>query len=246
MFYVMSGPRGDYEKYRKLLKKIRLKDEDFLYVLGNVINGGNEGMKILLDMMMRPNVFPVLGQSEYAALPCITWLFKNSSDDSFETMDEKTRGKMMELISLGGQQTIFKYRSLSEEQREMVLDYLSDFPLYEEFEVNGQEYILVYAGIMNFDKDKDIDDYGIRDLISEGPDYKKVYFDDAILITNHTPTRKIYEALDPFAEATPNGEASRFDKIYVGNNHIAINCGSDIGGRLAAIRLDDMQEYYSD
>lgn len=33
--------------------------------------------------------------------------------------------------------------------------------------------------------------------------------------------------------------------IYKGNNHIAIDCGCSIpGGRLAAICLDTMEEYY--
>ena len=246
MFYVTAGAKGDYEKYRGILKKIRLKDEDTLYVLGNVINGGNEGMKILLDMMMRPNVYPVIGKSEYAALPCLKWLAENTSEDAFENMSDKIRGKMMELIAQGGQQTIFTFRTLNDEQKEMVLDYLSDFSLYEEIRVKGKDYVLVSAGINNFDKDKDLDEYGIRELISEGPDYSKVYFDNKILVTAHTPTRRIFEASDPFADPTPNGEASRYDLIYVGNNHIAVNCGSDIGGRMAALRLDDMEEFYTD
>lgn len=246
MFYVMSGARGDYEKYRKLLNKIRLRDTDTLFVLGNVINGGNEGMKILLDMMMRGNVYPVIGQSEFAALPCLNWLAENSGDDALDNMDDSVRSMMMELISHGGQQTIFTFRALPEEQKEMVIDYLSEFSLYEEIEVKKKRYVLVYSGISNFDKDKELDEYDIRDLITESPDYSKVYFDDAILITNDKPTRKIYEEDDPFAEKTPNGEPSRFDKIYIGNNHIALNCGSDIGGRLAAIRLDDMKEFYTD
>lgn len=246
MFYVMAGARGDYEKYRRLLKKIRLKDDDTLYVLGNVINGGNEGMKILLDMMMCPNVYPVIGKSEYAALPCLKWLAENTSEDSFDSMNDKIRGKMMELIANGGQQTIFSFRTLTDEQKEMVLDYLSDFSLYEEVRIKGKDYVLVSAGINNFDKDKELDDYDIRELISEGPDYSKVYYDNKILVTAHTPTRKIYEADDPFAEPTPNGEPSRYDMIYCANNHIAVNCGSDIGGRLAAVRLDDMEEFYAD
>ncbi len=246
MFYVMSGPRGDYGKYRKLLNKIRLKDTDVLYVLGNVINGANEGMKILLDMMMRTNVYPVIGSSEYLALPCLKYLADNTGDDAMTNMDDKVRTRMMRLISAGGKQTIFTFRALNEEQREMVLDYLSDFSLYEEVEVGGKDYVLVSAGIKNFEPDKDLDDYGIKDLITEGADYSKKYFDDKILVTAQTPTRRIYEENDPLAETTPNGEASRFDKIYTGSNHIAINCGSDIGGRLAAIRLDDMAEYYTD
>ena len=62
MIYCVSDIRGDYEKYSKLLKMIRLNGRDTLYVLGNVIDGADGSMKLLLDMMMRENVFPVIGE----------------------------------------------------------------------------------------------------------------------------------------------------------------------------------------
>lgn len=38
MIYVMSDIHGDLKKYRSVMSKINLQDEDHLYILGNVIN----------------------------------------------------------------------------------------------------------------------------------------------------------------------------------------------------------------
>ena len=71
MIYVCSDIHGNYEKYRTLIEKISLRDEDTLYVLGDVIDRGPEGVRILQDMMTRPNVVPLLGNHELMAASCL-------------------------------------------------------------------------------------------------------------------------------------------------------------------------------
>lgn len=61
MIYAMSDLHGCYEKYIQMVEKIRFKSEDTLYVLGDVVDRGEDGIKILLDMMQRSNVIPLLG-----------------------------------------------------------------------------------------------------------------------------------------------------------------------------------------
>ena len=86
MFYAISGINGDYEAYKRALKKLKfqnlddikeedimneeavistLEGEDVLYVLGNIIGAGGGSMKILQDMMSRDNVIAVVGENEY-------------------------------------------------------------------------------------------------------------------------------------------------------------------------------------
>ncbi len=244
MIYCMSDIRGDFAKYTKMLSKLHLKGTDTLYVLGNVIDGSEGSMKLLFDMMMRENVFPVIGEHEYAALKCLSWLAKHSDETDLSAMDPDTMQKMLDWTALGGQQTIAEFRELTDEQREMIVDYLSDFSLYEEVEAEGTEYVLVHAGIGDFSPDKDMDEYDIHDLITTSPDYSKKYFPDKVLVTGHTPTRRIYEELYPLNGKTADGEPSRYDKAYIDNGHIAVNCGVDIGGRLCAVRLGDLAEFY--
>ena len=111
-------------------------------------------------------------------------------------------------------------------------DYLGEFSLYETLEINGNKYILIHGGLGNFSKDKKLEDYTIHEIVWTLTNYDEAYFDDIYVITGHTPTQ--------FIEAN--------DKpgfIYRKNNHIAIDCGAcHPDGRLAAIRLDDGEEYY--
>ena len=52
MIYVMSDIHGCYDKYKKMLEKIALSEEDTLYLLGDVVDRGEHGMKILLDILI--------------------------------------------------------------------------------------------------------------------------------------------------------------------------------------------------
>ena len=66
--YVMSDMHGLYDRYLKMLELIRFSDEDELYILGDMIDRGPDGIPILLDMMERPNVIPFLGNHEWMML----------------------------------------------------------------------------------------------------------------------------------------------------------------------------------
>lgn len=64
MIYAISDIHGCWDKYRKLLKKINFGLDDTLYVLGDVIDRGPDGFKIMLDMARRPNVVNLMGNHE--------------------------------------------------------------------------------------------------------------------------------------------------------------------------------------
>ena len=51
MIYVMSDIHGNFQKYSDMLEKLSLKDTDALFILGDAIDGGKDGIKILKDMM---------------------------------------------------------------------------------------------------------------------------------------------------------------------------------------------------
>ena len=74
MQYAVSDIHGRYDKYIQLLHRINLRPSDTLYILGDMIDRGPDGLKILLDMSMRANVVPFLGNHEYAALTCLPLL----------------------------------------------------------------------------------------------------------------------------------------------------------------------------
>lgn len=234
MTYCVSDIHGNYEGYIKLLETINLRDEDTLFVLGDVIDRGKGGIKILQDMMMHFNIIPILGNHEYMAVNCMKFLCQKITEESINNIDEGIIQGLLEWQNVGGQATIDEFHKLNSEQKQDIIDYLEEFSLYEEVSVREKDYVMVHAGLCNFSVDRPLDDYHFSELLFKVPDYSRVYFPDMYLITGHLPTRCI------------EGNSGQ-DKIYKANNHIAIDCGSgckDEGGRLGCICLDTGEEFY--
>ncbi len=226
MIYVMSDLHGCYDKYKAMLEKINFNTEDTLYILGDVVDRGEGGIKILFDMMSRPNVIPIIGNHEYMAYKVLKSLKTEVLEDNYESLT----GDYVSWIQNGGYSTLEAFLKLSEEKRERVLEYIGEFELYVELAVGNNEFLLVHGGLGNFDAEKDIDEYDIHELIWDKPNYDKKYFDDKFLVTGHTPTLLIDKAYE--------------GKIYKRNGHIAIDCGVVFDKALGCICLDTLEEFY--
>ena len=139
MQYAVSDIHGCYDKYVELLRRLGLKDSDTLYVLGDMIDRGPDGLKILLDMSMRPNIVPFLGNHEYAALTCLPWLMEELTEENTEPDKLLWRLKSVQgWMSDGGDKTVTEFRRLSRSARQDVLDILEDLTVYEEAEAGGR------------------------------------------------------------------------------------------------------------
>ena len=228
--YVMSDIHGNYEKYQQALKAIELQENDILYVLGDVVDRGTGSCKILFDMMLHFNIIPLLGNHEFMALSVLSKLVEEITEDTLENFNQDFVTGMLTWFENGGQSTLEEFKTLSPEDRQIILEYLEEFELYEEITVGGQDYILVHAGLENFEKTKRLSDYQLHEIIWAETNYDKVYFEDKILITGHTPVQLL-----------SNG---RNKKILKKNNHIAIDCGCGFHGKLGVLCLDTMEELY--
>ena len=71
MIYVVSDIRGERKKFDVIMRKIKLKPEDRLYVIGDVIDRGKDGIKILLDLMKMNNAIVLLCDLEIMLLKLI-------------------------------------------------------------------------------------------------------------------------------------------------------------------------------
>ena len=70
MIYVLSDLNGCFNAYNKMLDKIGFCDDDILYVLGDVVDYGRHSVKLLEDMMFRPNVYPILATTSAPPASC--------------------------------------------------------------------------------------------------------------------------------------------------------------------------------
>ena len=64
--YVMSDVHGLKDRYDRMIEYIH--EEDTLYILGDVIDRGPDGIVILQDAMQRSNVKMLMGNHEYMML----------------------------------------------------------------------------------------------------------------------------------------------------------------------------------
>ncbi len=231
--YVIADIHGEYDRFVELLHKIRLKEMDTLYVLGDILDRGPHPVKTLLRLMKMPNARCLAGNHELMALECLKFLGKEITDISIEELDEKMFDNLVTWQYNGGKTTIDEFRKLDKSMRQEVMDYMGEFLLYEEVTEGETDYLLVHAGLGGFTPEKDIEEYSLHDLVWKRADYEEKYFDDIYVVTGHTPTQEI--------DGNP-----RPGFIYRKNHHIAIDCGACFrGGRLAAICLDTGEEFYS-
>lgn len=229
----MSDIHGQYDMFLELLDKIKLKETDTLYVLGDILDRGPHPIKVMLKLMEMSNVICMVGNHELMAIECLEFLMKEITDISIEELDAEMLDNLITWQYNGSKSTIDEFKELDAETKQGVIDFIKEFLIYEEITVGGKDYLLVHAGLGNYSPEKEIEDYSLHDLIWVRADYDVQYFDDIYVITGHTPTQTI--------EDNPN---SGF--IYRHNNHIAIDCGANYcGGRLAAICLDTGEEFYS-
>ena len=231
--YVISDIHGMCNKFIELLNKIKLKETDTLYILGDVLDREPNPIKTLFEIMSMPNAICMLGNHEDMALDCLKFLMNDITEQSLSEVSEEMLENLVTWQYNGSKTTLDEFRALDKVNRRKIIDYIEDMPEKEEISVSGQKYLLVHGGLGDFYPGKPIEDYTIEELIWARAEYDIQYFDDTYVVTGHTPTQGI-----------PGNPRPGF--IFRQNNHIAIDCGAvRRSGRLAAIRLDDGKEFYT-
>lgn len=231
--YVISDIHGQYDMFTDLLYKIGLNDEDDLYVLGDTVDRGPHPIKMLKKLMDMPNAECLVGNHELMAIENLEFLINEITEESIKDLDEETMMNLITWFQNGGQTTLKEFRELDIDGRKDIIDFIEELLIYEELSVNGQDYLLVHAGLGNYYPGKEIGEYSIKELVWDRAEYDVEYYPDKFVITGHTPTQYI-------------GGNPRPGFIYRNNNHIALDCGCCIpGGRLGAICLENGKEFYS-
>lgn len=233
MIYVCSDIHGDWNKYIKIYDIVNLTNDDTLFILGDIVDRGKNGIKILKDMMNRPNVIPILGNHEFMAKSILEQSIKEIAENDTDNLNKDLINTLPNWFRNGGEPTLKEFKALSDFDKQNILDYIDEFLVYEEITVNNQDYILLHAGISEdaFNEDKEMCEYYLDELLFEGMDYSKTYFEDKIIITGHTPVQCI-------------PENNNQDTIFKNNNHIAIDGGCGFDRNLIVYCLDNNKIFY--
>ena len=229
MTYVVANLYGRLDKYEKLIKKINLKESDVLYILGNIVDFGEDSIKLVNELSAQYNVYTVLGEHDYRAYLLLSEFERIIREGGAPSTSFSK--DMIEWAQNGGQVTLEAFKDADADEKEGFLDYLSDLPVFEEVELkNGKEYVLTCRGIDNFDPNKDLYDYELEDFMNGYLEMDKTYYNDKFMLVGY---------LD--YEHTPAG---RSGKVTANNNNIALACDMSENDDVVCVCLETNDEYY--
>lgn len=230
MIYAISDIHGCWDKYRKLLKKINFGPNDTLYVLGDVIDRGPDGFKIMLDMARRPNVINLMGNHEAMAVQALSHILCAVLQVSSSALLEAAEEDVELWFYNGGELSLADFLWLNDGQTQIVWDYMRDMPLYQEITAGGQKFVLVHSGLENFSPSRPLSDYAPKEILWCRPEEDTAYYPDKYVVFGHTPVQLL--------------KADAPAKIYRRNNLIDIDCGCVFSNRLGCLCLDTLEEIY--
>ena len=230
MIYVTSDLHGyPLEKFKSHLEKIGFSDSDRLYILGDVIDRGSDGVAILRWMMSKPNVGLILGNHEAMMLDC-SLLFDEITEENADEIDYASVRKISVWEMNGANPTIEALKVLDPEERCAIFDYVSAAPMYDRVSAGGKSFVLVHGGLGNFDEKKPLYCYSDYDLLWTRPEISDRYSNEFVTVFGHTPTLYYHKSY--------RGKMIRTD------TWINIDMGAASGNTPMILRLDDLKEFY--
>ena len=215
MVYVMSDIHGEAQRFQKMLKLIQFSADDTLYIIGDVADRYPGGVELWEEIMQAPNMILLKGNHEDM---CVKTLGRNSEFGMRDLWRQN-----------GGNHT---YRELlyitGQAQRKRLLKWLEGLPVQLDITVQDREFRLVH-GWPSHNEEDCLWGRPMDGLPMNLPEH-------SIAVIGHTPT--------PYL----TGNTDVDFQIYYGYRYIAIDCGcgnETPHRRLACLRLDDMEEFYT-
>ena len=231
MIYVTSDLHGyPLKKIQDKLNEIEFGQDDHLYILGDCIDRGTDGLDIIRWVMSQSNVTLLLGNHE-AMLLDNQFLFDGDSIPAVLDLKGEQRNSYCVWTSNGGYATIDSMHRFSDSQIKHIFRFLEKAPLYKEIEINGTKFILTHSGLGSFAPDKLLHEYSRFDLVWTRPTLNTSYYKDGRkVIFGHSPTVLF-------------GSEFRGKPIFT-DTWINIDVGAGIGLQPLILRLDDMKRFY--
>ena len=230
--YVISDIHSHKDNLDRFLRTTT--PDDKIYCLGDVIDKGEAGFQVFLDMMEDPRVTFMMGNHElmmYLYLEAQKLVKRNP--DNLRVMNYYYNKRDHWQFYNYGLETYRDFMTLPEEKREEIFMYFREMPVQLNIEVNGRKFLLVHSmpygdydmDVCYSDVEEDIDHY-VWDRA------KFCHVDGRIVITGHNVVCHVDDV----------GRVIETDGLWYD-----IDCGlaaNDAYSRLAALKLDDLSVNY--
>ena len=232
--YVCSDLHGQYEVYKDIIDKIG--ENDKLYILGDVIDRGPDGMKILQDIAKRQENGQVeffVGNHEYMMIQAL--FLGNSEVEKIWTSE-----------SNGGKKTKEEFEKLPDQEKNKIRNLLLNSLVYKEINVDHEKLYLVHAkAIQNANKEKE----SVKDFLETG---RQKELEMAVW------TRKGDQKTDQSGEVWKDEEIGKSDvysiightptngMIEISKGYVNIDCGASYFGNECLLRINDGKIVYFD
>ncbi len=226
--YAVSDIHGNKEAWESIKEQINFSKDDQMYILGDVVDRGDYGIEILMEIIESRNMYMILGNHEDMMLNAIT---NNTLDD------------VMLWYRNGGQITHEKYINLLPSDQYLIIDYLNLLPLERIIYVGNKEIYICHANSETvywyafhtgerriFQDVREFCTWDRR-YIDDIEDFVKLK-DNEYLIHGHTPT--IQRIGDVYIEGQVDNHSRNVYNIDCGAGYPQFN------GRLACINLNKL------
>lgn len=227
--YVIADLHGDEKRFRIMMDVINFSPDDKLYIIGDVIDRGRDGIKLLQEIRSRSNCQMLLGNHEWMMLK------------SLERPDKPVMRSNW--IRNGGGSTQTDYLGMPPEEQKELLDWMQTLPGHMELNVDGKSFYLVHGWPS---EDPYYEVWGRPDGLT---DRSCLAPEAARLIIGHTPVVCVLCKTDQEQEAYLHRLEQENGRLHIlhtpGFIDIDCGCGYGVPGAcLACLRLEDMQEFY--
>ncbi|MGN0813785.1 MAG: metallophosphoesterase [Candidatus Coproplasma sp.] len=225
MVYVCSDIHGEYEKFLRLLEKIRFKDSDEMIVCGDVIDKGDGSVRLLKLISGCDNFTFIMGNHEYDFLKYYRSLMMNESSDYGKVLK-----KLQSYFPVDGHLLDWD-----------IMDWLERQP----FSLERENFICVHSGIPVL---PDNTLMSVEKATAEQLVYDRRFKQPSVLpetekciFFGHTPSNYLTEKhkIITYPKVTNPVKISDFTKIH-------LDIGTWLGGGVGCFCVDTLEEYYVD
>lgn len=223
--YVMSDIHDHADKFDDFLNTVQFSDEDSLYIIGDILDRGPDGIILLQEIMKHQNMHCTMGNHEYMLLDTLEDLAGSSQSECERIIREE-----MYIRNIGQDSTLQDFCQLNRNEQAEIISFIGSLPLYLEITVADKSFLLVHAGLPDFGEVMDMEFYSEDELLFGPHDFDIDHFEDCTVILGHQPTRFIPGAVD--------------DEVFWQNDSIAIDCGCGFGGQLGVLCLETGEAFY--